>query len=164
MMYFNISNSVVTATGNKIVRPADAQDSYKRYDGATQKDIIQVYSDNYTLNLYNNIIKDEKGVGNNMEIYGEYGWQQSNVTWTNSITAEGNTFSNVNLNEPLVKIYNDVTYAPVEWPADYIVTDAAYALAKELKNDNTLSGGSCVVSVLCRSANGPDMNIQLMGE
>ena len=164
MMYFNISNSVVTATGNTIVRPADAQDSYKRYDGGTQKDIIQVYSDNYTLNLYNNTIKDEKGIGNNMEIYGEPGWQQSNVTWTNSITAEGNTISNVSANEALVKIYNDVTYAPIEWPADYRVTDAANALATELKGENTLSGGSCVVSVLCRSANGPDKNILLTGE
>jgi hypothetical protein len=132
-MYFNISNSVVTATGNKIVRPASAEDAYKRYDSGTQKDLIQVYADNYTLNLYNNIIKDEKGVGNNMEVYGEHGWQ-TGATWTNTINATGNTISNVATTQELVKIYNDVTYAPVAWPADYEVTDAAKTLANQLNN------------------------------
>jgi len=161
MMYFNISNSVVTATGNKIIRPATAEDSYTRYDGGTQTDIIQVYADNYTLNLYSNIIKDEKGKGNNIEVYGEYGWQ-ADATWTNKINATGNTLSNVAANQALVKIYNDVTYAPVAWPTDYEVTDAAKTLANQLKNYNTLSGGSSVVSVLCRAADKSDKNIDVL--
>ena len=162
MMYLNISNSVVTATNNKIVRPANADDAYLRYDGGTQKDIIQVYADNYTLNLYGNTIKDEKGVGNNMEIYGEYGWH-NNVSWANLINAEGNTISNANGDMPLVKIYNDVTYAPVAWPTDYEITDAAKKLAKDLKEKNTLEGGSSVVNILCRANGKADANIDLYG-
>ena len=161
MMYFNISNSVVTATGNKIVRPASAEDAYKRYDSGTQQDLIQVYADNYTLNLYNNIIMDEKGVGNNMEVYGQHNWQ-TGATWTNTINATGNTISNVATTQELVKIYNDVTYAPVAWPADYEVTDAAKTLANQLNNENTLNGGSCVVSVLCRATGKADTNIDVL--
>lgn len=165
MMYLNITNSVVAASGNTIVRPATAEDSYKRYDGNTQKDIIQVYAENYSLTLTGNTIKDEKGVGNNMEVYGNYeGFQASGVTWTNSITATGNTIANVNAGMSLVKIYNDVTYAPVAWPEDYVTPDETKALAKQLKTQNTLSGGSCVVDILCRATNKEDKNVQLNGD
>ena len=166
MMYLNITNSVVAATGNKIVRPVTAEDSYKRYDGNTQKDIIQVYAENYSLTLTGNTIKDEKGVGNNMEVYGNYeGFQASgSVTWTNSITATGNTIANVNAEISLVKMYNDVTYAPVKWPEDYVTPDETKALATQLKSQNTLSGGSCVVEILCRAASKEDKNVQLDGD
>lgn len=159
MMYLNISNTEVTATGNTIVRPASAEDKYLRYDGGTQTDIIQVYADNYALNLYGNTIKDEKGEGNNIEIYGEYGWQKTGATWTNSIDAKGNTLSNSGTDE-LVKFYNDVTFAPVAWPEDYEIQDAAFALADQLYTENTLETyKDCLVTVLCR-ANG---NIKLYG-
>lgn len=165
-MYLNISNSGVTATGNTIVRPATAEESYKRYDGGTQKDIVQVYADNYVLNLNNNTIKDEKGSGNNIKIYGNYEkfQQGQNPTWTNSITAKGNVISNTSTETPLVKIYNDVTYAPVAWPDDYEVTDAAKALAKQLKTENTTLGGSCLLDILCRANGKVDSNQQLNGD
>lgn len=165
MMYFNISNSKVNATSNTIVRPATAEESYKRFDGVTQKDIVQVYADNYVLNLNNNIIKDEKGSGNNIEIYGNYTqFQQNNPTWINSITAKGNVISNTSTTTPLVKIYNDVTYAPVEYPADYEIKDVAKTLAKQLKTENTTSGGSCLLEILCRATGKDDSNQQLNGD
>ena len=96
-----------------------------------------------------------------MEVYGEHGWQ-TGATWTNTINATGNTISNVATTQELVKIYNDVTYAPVAWPADYEVTDAAKTLANQLTNANTLNGGSCVVSVLCRATGKADTNIDVL--
>lgn len=164
MMYLNVSNSEVTATGNTIVRPASAGDSYLRYDDGTQTDIIQVYAENYTLNLYGNTIRDEKGVGNNIEVYGQNEWQ-SDATYTNSINVKGNIISNVGEDKPLVKIYNDVTYAPVAWPADYEIQDAAIELADQLLGENTLETyKDCLVSVLCRTSSGKDdTNIGLYG-
>lgn len=165
MMYLNITNSKVTATGNKIIRPASAEDSYKRFDGEMQKDIVQVYADNYTLELDNNDIKDEKGVGNNIEIYGNYEQFQKyvdeNNKWINSISATGNNIANVSDTTPLVKIYNDLTFAPVAWPEDYVTPDATKKLAEQLKTGNTLTGGSCTVDILCRAKDKLDTNIQL---
>ncbi|MBQ7942358.1 MAG: hypothetical protein IJ328_08155, partial [Muribaculaceae bacterium] len=161
MMYLNVSNTVVSVTGNKIVRPATAADTYLRYDGGSQKDIIQVYADNYTLNLIDNIIKDEKGVSNIIEVYGQLSWQ-TNVAWTNSIKVSGNTMSNVGTSS-VVKIYNDATFAPVEYPADYTVTDAAKTLAKALVEDNELTHNSCPLEVLCRATGKSDYNYPLYG-
>jgi len=164
MMTLNVSNTKTTLKGNTIIRPATAEDSYKRHDGGSSKDILQVYADNYELELTGNTIKDEKGVSNVIELFGLYDWQ-GDATWTNKITMQGNTLSTVAENTAVMKIYNDVTFAPVIWPAEYYIPAESKALAKQLAEQNTLSygTGSYPLDILCRANGLPDSNIKLYG-
>ena len=164
MMTLNVSNTKTTLKGNEIVRPATAEDSYKRHDGGSSKDILQVYADHYELELTGNTIKDEKGVSNVIELFGLYDWQ-GDATWTNKITMQGNTLSTVAENTAVMKIYNDVTFAPVIWPAEYYIPAESKALAKQLAEQNTLSygAGSYPLDILCRANGLPDSNIKLYG-
>ncbi|MBP3419172.1 MAG: hypothetical protein J6K74_01075 [Marinifilaceae bacterium] len=161
-MDFNTSNTDVTLSNNTIVRPATAEESYVRYDGGQNKNVIYFYSDNYSLTMLNNTISDEKGAGNCLQLLGNYEQFQSNVTWTTSIDMRGNNISNTG-KHPLVKIYNDPTYAPVAWPTDYEISEAAETLANQIVNENTISYVDCPLEVLCRATGKADANIKLYG-
>ena len=164
MMDFNTSNTAVTLSNNKIERPTSAADSYKRYDGGNNDNTIFFYSDNYDLTILNNTINDQKGTGNLLQLLGNYEQYQQNkdIFWTISISISGNTLTSKG-DHPMVKIYNDPTYAPVEWPEDYRVTEAAKTLANQLVNENTLSYKKSPMEVLCRATGKADANIALYG-
>ena len=78
---------------------------------------------------------------------------------------QGNTLSTVAENTAVMKIYNDVTFAPVIWPAEYYIPAESKALAKQLAEQNTLSygAGSYPLDILCRANGLPDSNIKLYG-
>ena len=157
MLDFNASNTAVNITDNKIIRVS--ADSYIRYDGGANNKTVFFYADNYDLVMSGNTITDTVGDSNLIVIQGDYENYQKdkNVTWDNSISMTGNILTCVNDN--IVKIYNDVTYAPVAWPAEYEITEATQKLAEQLFGSNTTEKNrdNAVIEILCRAAGKGDL-------
>ena len=148
-MELNCSNSKVVLTGNVI----NNQGAAKRHNSsATHTKGLFVYADNYDLVLSGNSITS--ATSNAIEVVGEYGWQ--NNDYDNSWSITNNTLTGTRA----FKIYNDKTYAPVEWPEDYRITEEMEELAEQIMMRNTTQVSISVVDVLVRAAdNKPDANL-----
>ena len=154
----NASNTKIVLDGNKIIRVKET--GYPRWDGAqTNNNTVYLYGDNYDLVMNNNIVTDNTNNDNNLiVIQGNYEQFQSKVStpYDNTISMEENTFT-VN-NNNLLKIFNDITYAPVAWPAEYKITAEAKALYDQLGSSNTINinDGFAKIQITCRKSNPSD--------